>query len=126
VSIKCPSCARSPSRARRLGKPRHYVFGGLAGAAAAALLSYGLILLRIGFFGFFSAILVGYACGGAVVRAASNQHHRGIQVTAGIATVFGLALGSYGAGMAARSLLSPAFLISAAMTCAMAVYRAGR
>ncbi|MGI8426801.1 MAG: hypothetical protein ACR2FO_06230 [Actinomycetota bacterium] len=109
-----------------IGRPRHYLAGGGAGFAVAAVAAAILIRLRIGSFGFLGSALIGYAVGSVVVRAASNLRHSGIQATAAVATALGLVTGSLLAGFPVQGLVNGRFIVSTLIASGFAAFRAGR
>lgn len=113
VGQKCPSCARQPRSALAVGKPQHYVKGGLAGLAVAV--AGGLVLSqalgRIGFGGIILPALLGYAVGRAVRWGAQHQTHRNFEVLAISLAVVGAVVAGGGVAIVGRpfALLGVAF-----------------
>lgn len=126
VGTKCPDCAKVPLRAKRLGKPHHYLAGALAGTATAALLGAVITFSGGRFFGLLFPILAGYLVGAVVIKAASNQRHFGIQITAALATAAGLTVGPLLAGSQPAAVLSGYQLSSTILAAIFAGYIAGR
>lgn len=109
-----------------LGKPRHYVMGALAGLATATVAGALSIRARIGFFGFFWSILVGYVVALVVVRASARQRHPGIQATAAATTAAGLAAGTLLAGLPPNALVRTPFLFALVVSAGAAALFSGR
>lgn len=126
VGMKCPVCASPPRRARMLGKPRHYILGGSAGLLSAALAGALLFRARIGFFGLFGSIILGFLVSSVVVRASAGQHHSGIQIAAGVCTAAGLAAGAVVAGLPVAALSRGPFVLSLLVAAGAAAFFAGR
>jgi hypothetical protein len=124
VGMKCPSCARVPARVR-YGKPKHYLLAVGGGLGVAAIMGAVLSLFRFGLLGFFIPVLIGAAVGEVVRRASGRRGERIFQVIAAATTVGGLALGAVVVGVPLLFLLSPGWLISAAIASLFAALRAG-
>lgn len=92
VGQKCPACARLPKRARGLGKPVHYVKGGLAGLAVALVGGVAAFFL-LGAVRFGGGIIVpgllGFGVGRAVGWGAARQTHRRFEIMAVVLGVLG-------------------------------------
>lgn len=125
VGIKCPACARVSRRARRVGRPRHYLLGAGAGLAVAAILGAVIALFPLPLFGFLLLAVVGLAVAAAVERAARVRHPAVSAIAAG-ATLAGLALGSLAAGLPAGALATPGWIFGALIAAGVAALRAGR
>lgn len=124
VGMKCPSCAKVPARAR-YGKPKHYLLAVGGGLGVAAVMSAVLSLFRFGFFGFLLPVLIGAAVGEVVRRGSGRRGERIFQAIASATTVVGLALGAVVVGVPLLLLLTPGWLISAAIASLFAWIRAG-
>ncbi len=103
VGQKCPKCARLPRSARAIGKPVHYVRGGLAGlgVALAGGVAAAVVSLFVGGFGTVALpALVGFGVGHAVGWGAQRQTHRNFEVMAVALGVLGgiVAAVSFGRG----------------------------
>lgn len=91
VGQKCPRCARSPRRARALGKPVHYVKAiglGLPAAVAGGLL-LNLLLQRAGFGAVILPAVLGFGIGRLVGWAAAGQSQQPFLTIAVVLAVVG-------------------------------------
>lgn len=126
VGMKCPSCARLPRRAVRMGKPRHYAAALAAGLGTAMALGAGLSLLRLRLFGLLLPILAGVVVGMAVSAAASRQGHRPFQLIAAGATFVGLPLGAMLLGIPAAAAFAPIALLGLFVAAVVAAFVVSR
>lgn len=122
VGMKCPACARVKLRPE-VGR-RRYLAGG-AGLLTAALMAGVMFAVRGSFPGLFMGMLAGLVTG-SVVRKVGGAAHPGMASAGAIASGCGLALGLLAVKVPFAALLSPGFLLPAALAAAVAALRAGR
>lgn len=91
VGQKCPRCARSPRRARALGKPQHYfkaIGAGLVVAVAGGLVTHQLLLV-VPFGGLILSGVLGFGVGRAVGWGAQRQSQQPFLAIAVVLGVLG-------------------------------------
>ena len=109
-----------------MGKPRHYVLAAIVGLGVAAVLGVAVSFFSFFGFGLLTGILIGFANGAAVSRAASRLSHAPIRMIAFVTTAAGLMAGPLLVGLGLGFVTLPRWLIGVFIASSIAAYRAAR